>query len=150
MKGVITNKQKIVAKKTILTTGTFLNGVMYTGKESSKGGRVGDLSSIPLSEKLYSMNLPMGRLKTGTPARVKLSSLNLSVMEEQPGEEPTPFMSLKRRDRRTSKTTLLLHNKNKPEHPRNYKEQHSFICDVFRKYCRHRTKILPINRGQGP
>ena len=95
VKGVITNKQKIVAKKTILTTGTFLNGVMYTGKDSSKGGRVGDLSSIPLSEKLYSMNLPMGRLKTGTPARVKLSSLNLSVMEEQPGEEPTPFMSLR-------------------------------------------------------
>ena len=95
VKGVITNKQKIVAKKTILTTGTFLNGVMYTGKESLKGGRVGDLSSIPLSEKLYSMNLPMGRLKTGTPARVKLSSLNLSLMEEQPGEEPTPFMSLR-------------------------------------------------------
>ena len=95
VQGVITNKQKIVAKKTILTTGTFLNGVMYTGKESSKGGRVGDLSSVPLSEKLYSMNLPMGRLKTGTPARVKLSSLNLSVMEEQPGEEPTPFMSLR-------------------------------------------------------
>jgi tRNA uridine 5-carboxymethylaminomethyl modification enzyme len=95
VQGVITNKQKIVAKKTILTTGTFLNGVMYTGKESSSGGRVGDLSSIPLSEKLYSMNLPMGRLKTGTPARVKLSSLNLSVMEEQPGEEPTPFMSLR-------------------------------------------------------
>ena len=95
VQGVITNKQKIVAKKTILTTGTFLNGVMYTGKESSKGGRVGDLSSIPLSEKLYNMNLPMGRLKTGTPARVKLSSLNLSVMEEQPGEEPTPFMSLR-------------------------------------------------------
>ena len=95
VQGVITNKQKIVAKKTILTTGTFLNGVMYTGKESSRGGRVGDLSAIPLSEKLYSMNLPMGRLKTGTPARVKLSSLNLSVMEEQPGEEPTPFMSLR-------------------------------------------------------
>ena len=95
VQGVVTNKQKIVAKKTILTTGTFLNGVMYTGKESSKGGRVGDPSSIPLSEKLYSMNLPMGRLKTGTPARVKLSSLNLSVMEEQPGEEPTPFMSLR-------------------------------------------------------
>ena len=92
---VITNKQKIIAKKTILTTGTFLNGVMYTGKESSRGGRVGDLSSIPLSEKLYSMNLPMGRLKTGTPARVKLSSLNLSVMEEQPGEDPIPFMSLR-------------------------------------------------------
>ena len=93
--GVVTDKQEIYAKKTILTTGTFLNGVMYTGSESSKGGRVGDLSSIPLSKKLYSMNLPMGRLKTGTPARVKLSSLNLSAMEEQPGEEPTPFMSLR-------------------------------------------------------
>ena len=93
--GVVTDKQEIYAKKTILTTGTFLNGVMYTGSESSKGGRVGDLSSIPLSKKLYSMNLPMGRLKTGTPARVKLSSLSLSAMEEQPGEEPTPFMSLR-------------------------------------------------------
>ena len=47
------------------------------------------------SERLYGLKLPMGRLKTGTPARVKLSSLDLSVMEEQPGEEPTPFMSLR-------------------------------------------------------
>ena len=94
VEGVVTNKQSIRALKTILTTGTFLNGKMYTGSEVKTGGRVGDSSSIPLSKKLYDLKLPMGRLKTGTPARIKLSSLNLSVMEEQPGERPTPFMSL--------------------------------------------------------
>jgi tRNA uridine 5-carboxymethylaminomethyl modification enzyme len=94
VKGVITKNKKIYGKKTILTTGTFLNGLMYTGSEVSSGGRVGDDSAIPLSKKLYDLKLPMGRLKTGTPARVKMSSLDLSVMEEQPGETPTPFMSL--------------------------------------------------------
>ena len=94
VKGVITKNKKIYGKKTILTTGTFLNGLMYTGSEVSSGGRVGDDSAIPLSKKLYELKLPMGRLKTGTPARVKMSTLDLSAMEEQPGETPTPFMSL--------------------------------------------------------
>jgi tRNA uridine 5-carboxymethylaminomethyl modification enzyme len=94
VKGVITKNNKILGKKTILTTGTFLNGLMYTGSEVTSGGRVGDDSAIPLSKKLYDLKLPMGRLKTGTPARVKMSTLDLSVMEEQPGEAPTPFMSL--------------------------------------------------------
>ncbi|MDC0401235.1 tRNA uridine-5-carboxymethylaminomethyl(34) synthesis enzyme MnmG [Gammaproteobacteria bacterium] len=94
VKGVIANDKEVLAKKTILTTGTFLNGIMYTGSEATKGGRVGDDSAIPLSKKLYDLKLPMGRLKTGTPARITMSSLNLSVMEEQPGEKPTPFMSL--------------------------------------------------------
>jgi tRNA uridine 5-carboxymethylaminomethyl modification enzyme len=67
---------------------------MYTGNEIKEGGRIGDPSSIPLSKRLYSMNLPMGRLKTGTPARIKLSSIDLTTMEEQPGEKPTPWMSL--------------------------------------------------------
>ena len=94
IKGVETNKTSYLAKKVILTTGTFLNGRMYTGNEIKEGGRTGDLSSIPLSKRLYSMNLPMGRLKTGTPARIKLSSIDLTTMEEQPGEKPTPWMSL--------------------------------------------------------
>jgi tRNA uridine 5-carboxymethylaminomethyl modification enzyme len=93
--GVILGSNKTIkAKKIILTTGTFLNGVMYTGGENAQGGRVGDKSAIPLSKRLYELNLPMGRLKTGTPARIKLSSINLSAMEEQPGQIPTPYMSL--------------------------------------------------------
>ena len=92
--GVITDSLgAIEAKKTILTTGTFLNGILYTGDEKKSGGRVGEKPSIPLSQKLYDLKLPMGRLKTGTPARIKMSSLNLGVMEEQPGDNPTPFMS---------------------------------------------------------
>ena len=95
VEGVVTKKQeKIIAKKTILTTGTFLNGKMYTGETITKGGRLGDSSAIPLSKKLYGLKLPMGRLKTGTPARIKLSTIDLSKMEIQPGEKPTPWMSL--------------------------------------------------------
>ena len=85
--------ERINSIKTILTTGTFLNGVMFKGKEKISGGRVGDDTAIPLSKKLYSLKLPMGRLKTGTPARIKLSSIDLSVMEEQPGDKNPPPMS---------------------------------------------------------
>ena len=95
IKGVVLkNGEKIESLKTILTTGTFLNGVMYKGEETSLGGRVGDDSSIPLSKKLYDLKLPMGRLKTGTPARIKLSSIDLSVMDEQPGDPNPPSMSV--------------------------------------------------------
>ena len=86
--------EKINSAKTILTTGTFLNGVMYKGDEKISGGRVGDSTSIPLSEKLYDLKLPMGRLKTGTPARIKLSSIDLKLMEEQPGDKNPPPMSV--------------------------------------------------------
>jgi tRNA uridine 5-carboxymethylaminomethyl modification enzyme len=86
--------EMVSSKKTILTTGTFLNGVMFKGSEKISGGRVGDDTSIPLSKKLYSLNLPMGRLKTGTPARIKLSSIDLSLMDEQPGDHNPPSMSV--------------------------------------------------------
>jgi len=95
IKGVVLkNGEKIESLKTILTTGTFLNGVMYKGDEITLGGRVGDDSSVPLSKKLYDLKLPMGRLKTGTPARIKLSSIDLSVMDEQPGDPNPPSMSV--------------------------------------------------------
>lgn len=91
---LLTDNTEVRGKKTILTTGTFLNGIMYTGQDKIQGGRVGESAAIPLSRKLYSLNLPMGRLKTGTPARIKMSSLDLGLMEEQKGETPTPWMAL--------------------------------------------------------
>ena len=103
VKGVITNKNTVMGKRTILTTGTFLNGKMFTGEEVEIGGRSGDKSSIPLSKKLYQLNIPMGRLKTGTPPRIKLSSININKMEEQPGEKPTPWMSLYKRPKKHQK-----------------------------------------------
>ena len=92
--GVKTYSGDYYSKKVILTTGTFLNGKMFTGEDITQGGRLGENSSIPLSRRLYKMQLPMGRLKTGTPARLKLSSIKTELMEEQPGEKPTPWMSL--------------------------------------------------------
>ena len=95
IKGIeLRSGETIFSTKTILTTGTFLNGVMFKGNEKVSGGRVGDSTSIPLSEKLYDLKLPMGRLKTGTPARIKLSSIDLNVMEEQPGDRDPPSMSV--------------------------------------------------------
>ena len=91
--GVKTYSGDYYSKKVILTTGTFLNGKMFTGEDLTFGGRLGENSSIPLSRRLYKMQLPMGRLKTGTPARLKLSSIKTEHMEEQPGEKPTPWMS---------------------------------------------------------
>ena len=122
--GVITkNNGAIYSRKVILTTGTFLNGVMYTGDKKTTGGRLNDFSSIPLSKRLYNLNLPIGRLKTGTPARIKLSSLNINKLEEQPGDTPTPWMSLRGEQRkhieqkscfitRTSKKTHEIIKKN--------------------------------------
>ena len=100
---VLSDGREVKGKKTILTTGTFLNGIMYTGQNKINGGRVGEEASIPLSKKLYSLNLPMGRLKTGTPARIKMSSLDLSKMEEQKGETPTPWMAISGQPKRHQK-----------------------------------------------
>ena len=87
--------KRIDGKAIILTTGTFLKGIMYKGDKKTEGGRFGDKASVKLANKLYSLKLPMGRLKTGPPARIKLTSLDLESMDEQPGEEPTPWMSKK-------------------------------------------------------
>ncbi len=142
VKGVITNKHKILAKRTILTTGTFLNGKMYTGDEVTFGGRVGDGSAIPLSEKLYSLNIPMGRLKTGTPARIKLSSINLNKMEEQPGEKPTPWMSLYNRPKKHQKQlSCFITRTNKKTHQIIEKNTHlsamysGNIVGIGPRYC---------------
>ena len=142
VKGVITNKYKILAKRTILTTGTFLNGKMYTGDEVTLGGRVGDGSAIPLSEKLYSLNIPMGRLKTGTPARIKLSSINLNKMEEQSGEKPTPWMSLYNRPKKHQKQlSCFITRTNKKTHQIIEKNTHlsamysGNIVGIGPRYC---------------
>ena len=120
---LLSDNREIIGKKTILTTGTFLNGIMYTGQDKIQGGRIGEEASIPLSKKLYNLKLPMGRLKTGTPARIKMSSLDLSAMEEQKGEMPTPWMAISKQPTehkkqlscyitRTNKTTHKIIQKN--------------------------------------
>ncbi len=79
-------------KKLIITTGTFLNGLIHVGFNKLEAGRVGELSSKSLSASLKSLNLEMGRLKTGTCPRVLAKSIDFSVLERQDGDQdPTPF-----------------------------------------------------------
>jgi tRNA uridine 5-carboxymethylaminomethyl modification enzyme len=77
----------------VLTTGTFLGGVIHIGLQQSRGGRAGDPPSIALADRLRELNLPVGRLKTGTPPRIDARSVDFSVMLPQPGDTPTPVMS---------------------------------------------------------
>ena len=76
----------------VVTTGTFLNGLIHIGLERKHAGRIGDPPSVALSDSLKSLGLQLGRLKTGTPARLLKSSVDFSAAEMQPGDEhPTPF-----------------------------------------------------------
>lgn len=80
------------AKKVILTTGTFLRGVVHVGEISQEAGRFGEFAANKLSISLMDAGLNVGRLKTGTCPRIDSSTIDFSVMEEQPGDElPTPF-----------------------------------------------------------
>lgn len=83
------------AKSVVLTSGTFLGGKIHIGLQNYTGGRAGDPASISLSEKLRAYNLPVGRLKTGTPPRIDGRTIDFSVLEEQPGDKPTPIFSFR-------------------------------------------------------
>lgn len=87
--------EKITAAAVILTTGTFLRGVIHIGDVSRSGGRMGDKASIKLADRLGSLKLPMGRLKTGTPPRLDGRTIDWAGLESQPGdEEPVLFSFL--------------------------------------------------------
>ncbi len=77
----------------VLATGTFLGGRIHIGLEQSAGGRAGDPPSIPLALRLRELELRVGRLKTGTPPRIDARTVDFSVMEPQPGDEPLPCLS---------------------------------------------------------
>ncbi len=92
--GVITQMGlSFSAEKVILTSGTFLGGVIHIGQKNFQGGRAGDAPSNPLSIKLREYDLGVGRLKTGTPPRLDGRSLDYSLMQEQPGDTPLPSFS---------------------------------------------------------
>ena len=91
--GVKTNTGAIFkSRAVILATGTFLNGRMFIGRTSFEGGRIGELSSHGLTEQLVSLGLRTGRMKTGTPPRIDISSVDTSILLQQLGDdEPERF-----------------------------------------------------------
>ena len=91
--GVRTLKGKeIQCKALVVCSGTFLNGLMHTGLTSTKGGRYGEQPATGLTDSIVKMGFASGRLKTGTPPRLRMDSIDYSVLEEQPGDDnPQPF-----------------------------------------------------------
>ncbi|MSQ80963.1 MAG: tRNA uridine-5-carboxymethylaminomethyl(34) synthesis enzyme MnmG [Candidatus Methylopumilus sp.] len=81
------------SKTVVLTAGTFLGGLVHIGLKNYPAGRAGDPPSLSLAHRLRDIGLPVGRLKTGTPPRIDGRTINYAVMQEQPGDSPTPYMS---------------------------------------------------------
>ena len=118
IKSIITETgEEIFSDSVILTTGTFLGGVMHTGLEQSPGGRVGDPSSDRLAKKLRDLNLTVGRLKTGTPPRLDKNTIDWSVLTPQPGDTPTPLLSyLSTKEDRPTQLDCYMTRTNKKTH----------------------------------
>ncbi|ARP92367.1 tRNA uridine-5-carboxymethylaminomethyl(34) synthesis enzyme MnmG [Bordetella genomosp. 9] len=85
---------KFRARKVVLTAGTFLNGLIHVGLQNYSAGRAGDPPATSLGQRLRELQLPQGRLKTGTPPRIDGRTIDYSVLEEQPGDlDPMPVFS---------------------------------------------------------
>ena len=93
--GVVTQLGvRFAARTVVLTAGTFLNGRIHVGLANTTGGRMGDMPSVSLAARLRELQLPAGRLKTGTPPRLDGKTIDFSVMAEQYSDDPLPVFSL--------------------------------------------------------
>ena len=90
---ILATGEKLNAASTVLTTGTFLRGTIHIGDTSHSGGRMGDKASVKLAERIDSFDLPMGRLKTGTPPRLDGRTINWDILQEQPGDDDPVLFS---------------------------------------------------------
>ncbi len=101
----------------VLTTGTFLAGLIHVGLSNYRAGRMGDAPAIHLAERLRELKLPVGRLKTGTPPRIDGRTLNYAVMREQPGDFPTPVFSfLGHREQHPKQVSCWISDTNEQTH----------------------------------
>ena len=89
---------QFLAKIVIITTGTFLRGLMHIGSNQQSGGRAGEAAAFGISDSLKELGLQLGRLKTGTPPRLLRRSIDFSKTEIQPGDNPVPFFTFWKED----------------------------------------------------
>ena len=119
--GVVTQLGlRFEAPAVVLTAGTFLNGLMHVGLENYRAGRAGDPPAISLAARLRELNLPAGRLKTGTPPRLDGRTIDFSVMEEQPGDDPAPVFSFLGTPRPAPAAIAVLDHPYQRTHPRDH------------------------------
>jgi len=121
-----------LGKTIVITTGTFLRGLMHIGTNQQSGGRAGDAAAMNLSASLKKLGLELGRLKTGTPPRLLRRSIDFSKTEIQPGDEPVPYFTFWKDD--------LFHVEHSGDKP--------LIRNINNKYPPH--SILSRINGQLP
>ncbi len=99
IKGLETTLEvQYLGRTVVITTGTFLRGLMHVGANQQSGGRAGEAAAMGLSGSLKEIGLELGRLKTGTPPRLVRSSIDFSRTETQPGDEPVPWFTYWKED----------------------------------------------------
>ncbi len=134
----LSDGSEIFARSVVLTTGTFLNGIMFTGHKTSIGGRVNDVSCVGITPYLKQRGLNLGRLKTGTPARLNADSINLDILEIQQGDaHPQPFSYLTKEITNPQINCYITHTN---------EQTHKIIRDNFEK-CALFSGLI---KGVGP
>jgi tRNA uridine 5-carboxymethylaminomethyl modification enzyme len=123
----------------VLTTGTFLAGLIHVGLENYPAGRAGDPAAVTLAARLRELKLPVGRLKTGTPPRLDARSIDFSGMEEQPGDQPEPVFSfLGRREMHPLQLPCWITHTNERTH------------DIIRRGLDRSPMFTGVIKGVGP
>ncbi|MBK9293687.1 MAG: tRNA uridine-5-carboxymethylaminomethyl(34) synthesis enzyme MnmG [Oligoflexia bacterium] len=132
---------EIFAKATIVTTGTFMNGVMHIGKVQKQGGRVGDKASVGFSNQLKELGFKVTRLKTGTPARIHKDSIDWEKTIEQPGDDVFYPFSRKIKNLTLSQVSCFLSYTNEKTHQiiRDNLDKSPMYCGIIEgvgpRYC---------------
>ena len=135
-------------KAVVITTGTFLNGLIHIGTFRTPAGRAGEIASVELAESLRGLGFEMGRMKTGTPPRLKASTIDFGRLERQDSDPcPEPFSYTTETLRRGAAPLLLLvhDGRDAPPDPR----KHPPVAPVLGDHPGNQRPILPVARGQG-
>jgi tRNA uridine 5-carboxymethylaminomethyl modification enzyme len=138
--GVVTQLGiRFEAPAVVLTAGTFLNGLVHVGLANYRAGRFGDPAAISLAERLKEIQLPVGRLKTGTPPRLDGRSIDFSLLQEQPGDNPVPVFSfVGRRDQHPRQVPCWITHTNSRTH------------DIIRSGLDRSPMFTGVIEGVGP
>ena len=130
----------------VLTTGTFMRGLIHIGERQIPAGRVGEAPALGLSRTLERAGFTLGRLKTGTPPRLDGGTIDWTVLEMQPGDDPPePFSVLT--DRILNRQIQCGITRTSAGDPRYRPHQRSSFADVFRADQEPRPALLPLHRG---
>ncbi len=140
--------RRIRAGSVVLTTGTFLNGLIHLGDQTHPAGRVGDAPALKLSERLYGLGLAMGRLKTGTPARLDRRSIDWDLARAAGGRRRPGAVLVPDRADHEPASNLRCDDDDGGD-ARDHSRQSRAVADVFRPDRVERAALLPVHRGQG-